>query len=313
MTGPPRSLMRAFGLSHPALAATTALAAVWRVRRASGESAALKVWHGGDMANEAAGLDLLAAWDGAGAARLLGRAPGAALIEWLDGPSLGDLFRGGRVEEADRTLAAAAARLHGLPLTPDAPRLGDWFAALFDLAPAESWPGAARGDLARAQRLAERLLSSQRNVATLHGDIHHDNVRRSAEGWRAFDPKGVVGERAYDLANAFRNPKGGGEAVWRPERLRRLAALAAATLESDPARMLEWAAAKCALSIAWRAGPSEQPLGPPPDGKVSRAASLPEEADRAVPMKDASRTASGERIDPEWAPLALLLEFAGFP
>lgn len=63
----------------------------------------------------------------------------------------------------------------------------------------------------------------------------------------------------YDLANAFRNPKGGDAAVWWPERLTRLAGLAATALNTDPTRMLDWAAAKCALSIAWRGGRAGDP------------------------------------------------------
>jgi streptomycin 6-kinase len=40
----------------------------------------------------------------------------------------------------------------------------------------------------------------------LHGDIHHRNIRQSARGWLAFDPKGLVGERTYDCANTLCNP-----------------------------------------------------------------------------------------------------------
>jgi streptomycin 6-kinase len=59
----------------------------------------------------------------------------------------------------------------------------------------------------RSAALAERLLSDPREVRVLHGDIHHRNIRQSARGWLAFDPKGLVGERTYDCANTLYNPE----------------------------------------------------------------------------------------------------------
>jgi Aminoglycoside/hydroxyurea antibiotic resistance kinase len=40
------------------------------------------------------------------------------------------------------------------------------------------------------------LAATQRDVAVLHGDMHHENVLKfSSRGWPAIDPKGLVGER----------------------------------------------------------------------------------------------------------------------
>lgn len=41
----------------------------------------------------------------------------------------------------------------------------------------------------------------------LHGDVHHGNVLNfGARGWLAIDPRGLVGERAFDHANLLCNP-----------------------------------------------------------------------------------------------------------
>ena len=73
-------------------------------------------------------------------------------------------------------------------------------------------------------------------------------------GFCAFDAKGVLGERAYELANAFRNPAGAAELLRDPARQRARAASWSAAFGVDRARLRYWAAVKCALSIAWRSG-----------------------------------------------------------
>lgn len=58
-----------------------------------------------------------------------------------------------------------------------------------------------------AEGTFEGLLRTQAGPVLLHGDFHHDNVLSSRrEGWLAVDPKGVVGEPAYDAATLLREP-----------------------------------------------------------------------------------------------------------
>lgn len=41
----------------------------------------------------------------------------------------------------------------------------------------------------------------------LHGDLHHGNILSAQrEPWLAIDPKGVIGEPAYELGAWLRNP-----------------------------------------------------------------------------------------------------------
>ena len=40
----------------------------------------------------------------------------------------------------------------------------------------------------------------------LHGDLHHYNVLQKGDAWVIIDPKGVIGETAYEVAAFIRNP-----------------------------------------------------------------------------------------------------------
>jgi streptomycin 6-kinase len=85
----------------------------------------------------------------------------------------------------------------------------------------------------------------------LHGDLHHDNILRSARGWLAIDPKGVWGDPAYETANAFRNPDGAGDLVFQPARIAYLTNRFSDRLGQPPRRRLGWAVAHTALSTFW--------------------------------------------------------------
>ncbi|MEM1160020.1 MAG: aminoglycoside phosphotransferase family protein [Pseudomonadota bacterium] len=193
------------------------------------------------------------------AARVFAKDDIAVLLEWLPGPSLGDLVRAGEDRAATRHLGdvAAALRRAAPEAHDDYPKLETWFTALFDLHCAPACPIDARADIEACKVLARHLLATQTDFVALHGDLHHDNVRRGNRGWCAFDAKGVVGDPAYELANAFRNPDGG-EAVYLDAGAQKYrASVWAGALGVSQNRLLAWAAVKCALSIAWR---SEGPV-----------------------------------------------------
>lgn len=67
---------------------------------------------------------------------------------------------------------------------PDQPIPPEWRAALDDFLPAA---------LAAPPRL-------------LHGDFHHFNILRAGDGWKAIDPKGVIGPPGYDIGPFLLNP-----------------------------------------------------------------------------------------------------------
>lgn len=251
MRGPHAPLAQ-FNASHPEFITKTAIATIWKVQSPHGP-AALKLYHKPDMGAERHGFALMAALNGKGAAKVYQTTQNAALTEWLSGPHLGDLTRNGQDTEAAIELVKVAITLHAsMPLIPNLPTLSERFHALETLRFA--CPDRPRQALLRAQTLASHLLETQTDIRPLHGDLHHDNIRLCPRGYLAFDAKGIIGERAFELANAFRNPKCAEPLHRDPIRIRHLAQSWGQAFGIDPQRLLHWAAAKCALSIAWRSG-----------------------------------------------------------
>jgi streptomycin 6-kinase len=239
----PDSLLTRWRLFDPALVAETPTSTVWKVRQPDGQPAALKLLRPGEI-EEARGADYLQALGGLGAVQVLARDGNAILMEWCDGPSLGDLVREGQDTEATEIICDTIQRLHAAPVDP---------AGLEPLAgrfsPLTAYPQTK--DLALAAELAVRLLASTGPTGALHGDLHHDNILFSARGWLAIDPKGVHGDPAYELANTFRNPDGAKDLIFHQDRIARLADRFAQRLHQPRHRLLGWAAARCALSILW--------------------------------------------------------------
>jgi streptomycin 6-kinase len=239
-------------LSDVTLVADTRTSVVRRARRADGAHVALKILkpYGAD---EIHGARLMSWWNGDGAARIIDIAEPAILMQWLDGPPLGDLVRSdGRDDEATGILCDVAARLHRVRAT--GPKhlmsLRRSFRPLLDGDP-DDWEPANRDIAKRAAVLAEELLATTMDVVPLHGDFHHDNVVGSERGWLALDPKGIVGDRHYEFANVFRNPYGGGDIARDPKRIDARASIISKRLGLDRRRLLLWAAAHCALSERW--------------------------------------------------------------
>jgi streptomycin 6-kinase len=232
-----------FRLSSPRRIAETATATVLRVTCADGTFAALKLLRP-DEREEARGADYLQALDGHGAVHILARDGPAILMEWCDGPPLGDLSRTGQDATAtdimiDVIQAMHAARIDPCGLEPLANRFAPLTTA--DLS----------GDLAAAADLVQPLLDTSPTAVALHGDLHHDNILHGPRGWLAIDPKGAWGDPAYETANAFRNPDGAQTLLFDPARISRLAERFSHRLGQPRRHILGWACAHCALSTFW--------------------------------------------------------------
>ncbi len=87
----------------------------------------------------------------------------------------------------------------------------------------------------------------------LHGDLHHWNVLSAQrEPWLAIDPKGVVGEPAYETAAWLRNPVGMLLNRDRPgEVLERRVSILSDELGFDRERIRKWGAVHGVLSAWW--------------------------------------------------------------
>jgi streptomycin 6-kinase len=241
--------LAAWGLSDPRLLTQTVTSHIYTVTH-NGETVVLKLLSPTET-EEQRGALALRAFDGRGAVRLLRYDEGAHLMEYAAGDELVTLVERGEDESATRVIAQVIGQLHSAP--QDAPRdglvsLDRWFGPLFAKATEDGQAGLA-SIYVRSAALAERLLAGQREVRVLHGDIHHYNIRQTARGWLAFDPKGLVGERAYDCANTLCNPEIP-ELVHNETRLLANAAILADALALDQSRVLAFAYAYACLNAS---------------------------------------------------------------
>jgi streptomycin 6-kinase len=104
-----------------------------------------------------------------------------------------------------------------------------------------------------AESLYAELLRSSGEAVLLHGDLHHNNLLAAErQPWLAIDPKGVIGEREYELGALLRNPFP--RLLNLPnaaDLLRRRCDQLAAMLGFDRQRVHAWAVAQSVLSAWW--------------------------------------------------------------
>jgi streptomycin 6-kinase len=99
----------------------------------------------------------------------------------------------------------------------------------------------------RADALRRDLLASTEQPTVLHGDMHHFNVLRAQRApWLAIDPKGLAGDRCFDVCQFFRNP------TRVPPRVnRRRLDIFCAELGLDRTRTKEWCLVHAVLDACW--------------------------------------------------------------
>jgi len=198
---------------------------------------------------ERLGNSLMHWWNGNGSARVLMYDDQAILMEHTMGTlSLVEMVKAGQDNEASRILCDAVAKLHDHrpPYPVGLVLLTEWFKKLE--------PAAARfgGLFVESNKIANKLLADQRDIVALHGDIHHGNVLDfGGRGWLAIDPKGLIGDPAYETANVFINPERGDHIAADPRRVAARADILAERLGYPRKRILGWAAAHAALSACW--------------------------------------------------------------
>lgn len=162
--------------------------------------------------------------------------------------------------ESDEATAIAADLMRELwlaaPPGHEFPTVADWARGMQRL---RTHYDGGTGPLPRtlveaAESLFAELLPSQDCPVLLHCDLHHRNILRSARRrpWLALDPKGVIGEPAYEVGAFLRNPLPRLLHEGDPKRtLARRVDLLAERLGFDRKRLLGWGMAQAVLSAWW--------------------------------------------------------------
>ncbi len=104
----------------------------------------------------------------------------------------------------------------------------------------------------KALTLFEELTRDRTHDVLLHGDLHHDNILRAGDTWKAIDPHGLLGDPAAEAAAMIRNPYDGFPRDKPLIRVfeRRLHMLAE-DLPFDRERIKAWCFCITVLSAAW--------------------------------------------------------------
>jgi streptomycin 6-kinase len=153
-----------------------------------------------------------------------------------------------REQESIEIVCGVMKKLHqaNIPVAHNFPHIRDWLAALD-----KDWP-IPDEYLQKARKLQNQLLKTACPDSLLHGDLHHDNILQNGDDWLVIDPKGVIGEPAYEVAAFIRNPI--------PELLThadapniiqgRITSFAEA-LELPSQRILDWCFVQAVLAWVW--------------------------------------------------------------
>ncbi len=207
-------------------------------------------------------IDALRTYAGQGAAQLYeaDAEGGALLLEYLEpGTPLAELG-----DDQQSTEIAARVMSHLWEATPDLEVLN----AHAGLHSVEKWAAGLKrlrqrysgGTGPFPQKLVDQaeatfddLLASTNQQVVLHGDLHHWNILKAQrQTWLALDPKGVIGDPAFEVAAWMHNPMD--ELHTWPNLGRILSRWLdqfSEILELDRQRLLGWSLAQCVLSAWW--------------------------------------------------------------
>ena len=215
-----------------------------------GTRAVLKITFPGEETEHDA--DALAHWDGDGAARLLERADtdSALLVERLEPGE--QLWTVQDEDEANRIAADVLRRLRrptagSHPFRTLAGEATRWAVEL-----PERWRHLGRpfgrALLDEAVSACLDLTVGPVDEVVLHQDVHGGNVLRDGDGWRAIDPKPLIGDPAFDVASLLRDRRW---TLYEPDvarRFRRRLDLLANELDLERERLRGWSVAH---ALAW--------------------------------------------------------------
>ena len=185
---------------------------------------------------------------GYGAVKVLAEDEGMLLLERsVPGTSLKSYFPD-KEQESIEIVCGVMKKLHqaSIPEGHNFPHIKDWLKALD-----KDW-NIPNHYLQKARQLRDQLLKTAEPDVFLHGDLHHDNILQNGNDWVVIDPKGVIGEPAYEVAAFIRNPM--------PELLNHADVLNiihnrvtrfAELLELPSQRILDWCFVQAVLSWVW--------------------------------------------------------------
>lgn len=183
-----------------------------------------------------------------GVVKVLAAGDGFLLLEQaIPGNSLKAYFPGNDIESI-RIAVNVMQHLHlaSIPASHSFPHIQDWLSVL------DNDQNIPHHYLEKARRLRNKLLQNLGKDVLLHGDLHHDNILQHSTNWLAIDPKGVIGEKCYEVAAFIRNPMP--HLIQQAnvqEIIQKRISCFAAMLEIPQNRILSWCFVQAVLAWSW--------------------------------------------------------------
>jgi streptomycin 6-kinase len=186
----------------------------------------------------------------------------ACLLEnAIPGNSLKSLFPDNDDEALLHTVTIMQA-LHSTPIPNfNLPTLQFWLKDLYS-----PHQDLNRYHINKAQNMVQDLFATQTNSVLLHGDLHHDNILQSyieepgrarhrlGDGginvdWLAIDPKGIIGDPAFEVYAFIRNPNP--QLLKSKELISHRLQLFSKYLSIDVKRLHAWIYVQAVLEACW--------------------------------------------------------------
>lgn len=198
-------------------------------------------------------IDALKHFNGRGSARLIGANPeeGWMLIErLLPGTRLVDVLN----EQQAIPIAVSVMQRLWAPVTESQLfiPLEEWLRSLKQLNAEASLQQLVSKKLRDfVMGRAEELLSNQGEPVLLHGDLHHYNILQHQSEWLAIDPKGIIGEREFEIGAFLRNPFCVVEDPLETQELARNLDWVIDLTSFNRERVLSWCIIQAILCVCW--------------------------------------------------------------
>jgi streptomycin 6-kinase len=169
------------------------------------------------------------------------------------GDDLSTMVQAGRDDEATLILCLVMRQLNRpAPAGANFRTIADWGQGFERNRAAALRLGVEAALIDRASALFHRLCETQDQPIVLHGDLQHYNVVRDLDrGWLAIDPKGILGEPAYETGALLRNPTADQPLCADSAIIDRRARTICAQLGYRYERVVGWCFSQWMLAVLW--------------------------------------------------------------
>ncbi|SHG61533.1 Aminoglycoside/hydroxyurea antibiotic resistance kinase [Cognatiyoonia sediminum] len=166
----------------------------------------------------------------------------AILVEWLDGPNLGELRASGQEDEANVYLAQVTRALYRAKIQIPFRylRLAKTMEQKLKVASSVTITDEFAKALDQVANLLNELNNTTQTEQVIHGDLHYENVILTSEGPKLFDPKVYRADPAAELSKGLLAGHADRPIEEFSDRITKRADALAPATDSQPERLIGW-------------------------------------------------------------------------